>query len=105
VKQEIKDQIGHVVATAELYDTGSSNIEFDISRLMPSLMTLWLIEADRVTGPNARLFVVRAREDSPWLEVKLGPPDRPREFAIWRATGNIYRVTDGEVSDDPMVSM
>lgn len=49
-------------------------------------------------------------EQSPWLLVDLGQPstgDAPAwavwQFAIWRATGAVYRVAGGAVDDDPFI--
>lgn len=44
-----------------------------------------------------------AQPMSPWVSVDF--PTRPEKFAIWLATGDVYRVgTDGAVEEDPVYS-
>jgi hypothetical protein len=80
----------------------------------------WEPERDPVEFPSPRLM---ARAESPWVTLSirwwcsicsahhLSDPDCPRcaagqwtetQFAIWKATGDVYRVgDDGAVGDDP----
>lgn len=45
--------------------------------------------------------------DAPWVLVTLWflgeELDRTDEFAIWKATGNVYRVHQGAVEDEPFL--
>jgi len=40
--------------------------------------------------------------EGPWLLVDLVDGIRKRQFAIWKSTGAVYRVTGGAVGDDPL---
>lgn len=42
--------------------------------------------------------------DGPWLCVDLWENERLLRFAIWRSTGNVYRLDEiGAVEDDPFI--
>lgn len=45
--------------------------------------------------------------DAPWVLVTMWwldeEVDRSGEFAIWKSTGNVYRVHQGAVEDDPFI--
>jgi hypothetical protein len=67
----------------------------------------WLLDQ----YPNAALLKVDTqrdrllgyREDGPWVIVKFLDGADVREFAIWKATGAVFRVdSNGAVEDDPM---
>lgn len=55
----------------------------------------------------AMVYDLEWQEDGPWLLVTLWwlteDIDRTEEFAIWKVTGNVYRVHDGAVEDEPFI--
>jgi hypothetical protein len=54
-------------------------------------------------------LILTHRDGSPWIEIAVAVPLHAeagpdcRRYALWRYTGNVYRVgADGAVEDDPL---
>jgi hypothetical protein len=48
-------------------------------------------------------IVLRQKRGSPWLQVQITPfLQPPEDYAIWNATGLVYRVIGGAAEDDPI---
>jgi hypothetical protein len=67
--------------------------------------------------PHFDVVRVEWQREGPWLLVDIGQPSEHNgtpglpdafalhPFAIWKATGAVYGMTDGAVNDEPLLSL
>jgi hypothetical protein len=62
-----------------------------------------LLGSHGVTFGEWSNVMLTLRDGSPWLEVAVASGGHAAQYALWRYTGNVYRVgANGAVEDDPL---
>lgn len=59
------------------------------------------VDGQEAAGDDDPEWFVRAR--GPWVSVTLVVDGEPRQFAVWKNTGCVYRVNEARAEDDPFL--